>query len=312
LPRPDALAQLTSAAISGRPLENGEDGWALLPRSEPNQPLPEIDVIFPVLHGPYGEDGTVQGLLEMANLPYVGCGVLASACAMDKVVAKQLFAGAGLPQVKHALVLRNEWRSEPDTAVEAVEAALSYPLFVKPANLGSSVGVSKARDRAQLVEAITFAATFDRKVLVEAAVPNAREIEVSVLGNLKPLASVPGEIVPGNEFYDYDAKYIDDNSQLLIPARLDPGTVCLVQDYAIRAFEAVDGEGLARVDFLLDGHSGAVYLNELNTMPGFTRISMYPKLWEASGIGYPELVDRLVQLAIARHQDRQENRTTRA
>jgi D-alanine-D-alanine ligase len=268
-------------------------------------------VIFPVLHGPYGEDGTVQGLLEMANLPYVGCGVLSSACAMDKDVAKKLFAAAGLPQVAHYLVLRHQWRNEPDTVVAAIELALAYPLFVKPANLGSSVGVSKARDRSQLEAAITFAAHYDRKILVEAAVPNAREIEVSVLGNLRPLASVPGEIVPGNEFYDYDAKYIDDNSQLIIPATLAAETVRKVQEYALLAFAAVDGEGLARVDFLLDGVSGDIFLNELNTMPGFTRISMYPKLWEASGISYPELVDRLVQLALERHQDRQENRTTR-
>lgn len=311
LPRADALAQLTASAAGASDAAAREDGWGLLPQGAPDQALPAIDVIFPVLHGPYGEDGTVQGLLEMADLPYVGCGVLSSACAMDKDVAKKLFATAGLPQVKHVLVPRHQWRHAADTVVDAVEAALAYPVFVKPANLGSSVGVSKARNRDQLAAAITFAAHYDRKVLVEAAVPHAREIEVSVLGNLQPMASVPGEIVPGNEFYDYDAKYINDNSQLIIPAALAAETVRLVQEYALRAFAAVDGEGLARVDFLVDGDSGAIFLNELNTMPGFTRISMYPKLWEASGVSYPELVDRLVQLAVERHHDRQENRTTR-
>ncbi len=192
-----------------------------------------------------------------------------------------------------------------------VEAALAYPVFVKPANLGSSVGVSKARNRGQLATALEDAARYDRKVLVEAAVPNAREIEVSVLGNDKPIASVPGEIIPGHEFYDYEAKYIADNSQLLIPAPVDGATARQLQAYAVQAFTALECEGLARVDFLVDGQSGAIYVNEINTMPGFTRISMYPKLWEASGIPYPELVDRLVQLALERYGDRQENCTTR-
>jgi D-alanine-D-alanine ligase len=273
--------------------------------------LPSIDIIFPVLHGPYGEDGTVQGLLELANLPYVGCGVLASACAMDKVVAKKLFAMAGLPQAGYEVVARQRWRAEPDRALDQVEAALGYPVFVKPANLGSSVGISKARSRVELAAALEEAARYDRKLLVEEAVANTREIEVSVLGNETPVASVPGEIVPGNEFYDYNAKYVDDSSTLLIPAALDEATVRLVQGYAIAAFRALDCEGLARVDFLMDGKSGAVFVNEVNTMPGFTRISMYPKLWEASGIAYPELVDRLVRLGLARFADRQENCTTR-
>ena len=312
LPRQDALAQLTGRTTDVDEGRVEDESWGLLPQGGPDQPLPVIDVIFPVLHGPYGEDGTVQGLLEMANLPYVGCGVLASACAMDKVVARQLFAQAGLPQVSYVVVMRNAWRVDPEAAVREVEAALAYPMFVKPANLGSSVGISKAHDRVELAEALTLAARFDRKLLVEAAVPNAREIEVSVLGNDAPMASVPGEIVPGNEFYDYNAKYIDDNSELRIPARLDEATVRLAQGYAVRAFQVVDGEGLARVDFLLDGRSGELFLNEINTMPGFTRISMYPKLWEASGITYPELVDRLVQLALERYADRQENCTTRA
>ena len=309
LPRPDALARLTGD-VADEPAP-AEDGWGLLPHSAPDQPLPAIDVVFPVLHGPYGEDGTVQGLLEMANLPYVGSGVLASACAMDKVIAKRLFADAGLPQAPYQAVLRQEWRRASVTVIERLETALAYPMFVKPANMGSSVGVSKVRDTDQLAAALDFAARFDRKLVVEDGVPNPREIEVSVLGNYTPIASVPGEIVPGNEFYDYNAKYIDDNSDLIVPARLDIASSDLVRAYAIAAFQALDCEGLARVDFLMDGVSGEIFVNEVNTMPGFTRISMYPKLWEASGISYPELVDRLVRLALERHAERQENQTTR-
>jgi D-alanine-D-alanine ligase len=315
LPQPDAWARLSTKAAgalngdTGREIADDEAGWGLLPHGEAGHALPQIDVIFPVLHGPYGEDGTVQGMLEMANLPYVGSGVLASACGMDKEVAKRLFAGAGLPQVAYALVQRSAWRSNPGGCLAEVEAALAYPVFVKPANLGSSVGISKARSREQLTEALDLAAQFDRKLLVEAAVPHARELEISVLGNDVPVASVPGEIVPGNEFYDYNAKYIDDNSELLIPAPLPAETVQRLQEYAVRAFAALDCAGLARVDFLLDGESGELFLNEINTMPGFTRISMYPKLWEATGISYPELVDRLVRLALERYADRQENST---
>ena len=203
------------------------------------------------------------------------------------------------------------YKANPESACDEVEAALSYPLFVKPANLGSSVGVTKARNRPELLTAIAIAAQYDRKVLVEEAVANCREIEVSVLGNDDPIASIPGEIVPGHEFYDYAAKYLDDSSQLLIPAQLTAEQKTTVQEMAVRAFQAIDGTGLARVDFLMDNQSGDFYLNEINTMPGFTRISMYPKLWEASGISYPELVDRLVQLALARYDDRQQNSTTR-
>jgi D-alanine-D-alanine ligase len=309
LPEPDALARLATKAAGDRNGANVESAWGLLPQGDANHALPQIDVIFPVLHGPYGEDGTVQGLLEMANLPYVGSGVLSSACGMDKDVARRLFAAAGLPQVAYVTLLRRAWQAEPDVTLDAVEAALPYPLFVKPANLGSSVGISKARDRRQLAEALDLAARFDRKLLVEAAVPHARELEVSVLGNDDPIASVPGEIVPGNEFYDYNAKYIDDNSELLIPAPLDADTVRRLQTYAVQAFVALDCAGLARVDFLMDGASGELFLNEINTMPGFTRISMYPKLWEASGISYSQLVDRLVRLALVRYADRQENST---
>ena len=322
LPQPDALAQLTATAAGQLPLNfasgeasadtalaagaGAEAGWGLLPHGERGA-LPQIDVIFPVLHGPYGEDGTVQGLLEMANLPYVGSGVLASALGMDKIAARRQFAHAGLPQVEYTTLTRRAWHADPEGSLDAVEAALLYPMFVKPANMGSSVGVSKVRDRQQLAAALELAAQFDRKLLIEAAVPHARELEVSVLGNDDPVASIPGEIVPGNEFYDYNAKYIDDNSELCIPARVDAATAGRLQALALQAFQALDCEGLARVDFLMDGASGALYLNELNTMPGFTRISMYPKLWEASGIPYPELVDRLVRLALERHADRQMN-----
>lgn len=283
--------------------------WALLPNAKHTSQLASIDVIFPVLHGPYGEDGTIQGLLEMANLPYVGCGVASSALAMDKAISRQLFAAAGLQQVQYMTLLRGRYHADAEATCAEIEATLPYPLFVKPANMGSSVGVTKVRTRAELHAAIAIAAEYDRKIMVEAAVPNCREIEVSVLGNDDPIASIAGEIIPGNEFYDYAAKYLDDSSQLLIPAQLSEEQLACVQAMAIRAFQAIDGSGLARVDFLLDNASGKLYLNEINTMPGFTRISMYPKLWEASGIPYPELVDRLVQLALARYDERQQNST---
>ncbi|MBV7330087.1 D-alanine--D-alanine ligase [Chloroflexi bacterium TSY] len=295
---------------------DGNDRWALLPHASQETTLPAIDVVFPVLHGPYGEDGTVQGLLEMANLPYVGCGVLASAVAMDKTLSKKIFAAEGLPQSPYRVVTRDEWNQSPTTVLFHLEQELGYPLFVKPANLGSSVGVSKAVDPQELLEGLALAANYDRKIVVEKAVENARELEVSVLGNTYsltdgPLVSVPGEIVPGNEFYDYAAKYEDDNSDLIIPADLSPEQTKQVQQMACQAFQAIDGTGLARVDFLLDDQSQALYLNEVNTMPGFTRISMYPKLWEASGISYPDLVDRLIQLALANHEDRQQNSIAR-
>ena len=319
LTQPDAWLRLT-AATSGEAIERLGD-WRLEIGKEVSQSpisnlpigasLPPVDVIFPVLHGPYGEDGTVQGLLELANIPYVGSGVLGSAVAMDKDVARKLFAWHGLPQVRYLTVRRQAWRAAPELEIARVEAELIYPLFVKPANLGSSVGVSKARNREQLAAAITLATQYDGKALVETAVPDAREIEVSVLGNATPQASIAGEIIPGNEFYDYSAKYESETSQLLIPAPLDDATMQQVRDLAVRAFLAVECEGLARVDFLVDGKTNAIYLNEINTMPGFTRISMYPKLWEASGIAYPDLVHRLLELAMERHAARQENSTGR-
>lgn len=300
-----------STASNGAASE--DESWALLPHHEEDAPLPAIDVLWPVLHGPYGEDGTIQGMLEMANLPYVGCNVLASAVCMDKAMAKVIFAAAGLPQVPWLVVMRNHWQQSPEMVLSEVEEKLGdYPFFVKPANLGSSVGISKARNRDELSKALTLAARYDRKLLVEVAVPNAREIEVSILGNDEPIASVPGEIKPGNDFYDYAAKYLDDNSDLIIPANLNEELIERIQIMAIQAFKAVDATGLARVDFLMDRVRETVYLNEINTMPGFTRISMYPKLFEASGVSYPALADKLVKLALQRYADRQMNQTSRS
>lgn len=259
-----------------------------------------IDVVFPVLHGPRGEDGTVQGLMELAGVPYVGCGVLASAVGMDKAMMKAAFAAAGLPLLPWLLVRRSDWRAQPDAAIERVEAALHYPLFVKPANMGSSVGITKATDRARLAQGLAEAARYDRRIVVEQGI-SAREIEVSVLGNDTPTASVPGEVVPSNEWYDYEAKYLGGESQILIPAPIAPALAEQVRALALRAFQAIDGSGLARVDFLLDKASGALYLNEANTMPGFTPVSMYAKMWEASGLSYGALLDRLIELALERH-----------
>ena len=269
-----------------------------------------LDVIFPVLHGPNGEDGTVQGLLELANVPYVGCGVLASSVGMDKALMKQVFGAAGLPQCAYLVVLRRRVLAETEVVAREAIEQLGLPLFVKPANLGSSVGISKARTFEELVEALKLAADYDRKVVVEAAVPSAREIEVAVLGNDEPVASVPGEIVPSREFYDYEAKYLDGASRLAIPADVPAELGSRVQELAIAAFRAVDGAGLSRVDFLVDGSRGEVFVNEINTMPGFTTISMYSKLWAASGLTYPELVDRLVQLALERHAEKQQLRVS--
>jgi len=269
-----------------------------------------LDVVFPVLHGPYGEDGTVQGLLELANIPYVGAGVLSSAVGMDKAVAKQVFAARGLPQAKYLVVLRNDWIAGPGPIRKSVASALGYPVFVKPANLGSSVGISKAKSDAELPAAIDLAAEFDRKIVIEAAVPNAREIEIAVLGNDAPEVSVPGEVIPSREFYDYEAKYLDNDSRTIIPAELPEKVTAEVQRLAIEVFRAVDCAGMARVDFLMDGASGTLYVNEINTIPGFTTISMYSKMWAASGLPYPELLDRLIALARERHAEKQRIRTS--
>jgi D-alanine-D-alanine ligase len=273
-----------------------------------------VDVIFPVLHGTFGEDGTIQGLLELADIPYVGAGVLGSAAGMDKDIMKALFIAAGLPIVKHVTVLRSEWEKDPKR-VEKLVGKLKYPVFVKPANLGSSVGISKAHNRKELGPAIEEAAKFDRKIVIEQGVggnkDKAREIECSVLGNDEPAASIPGEIVPVKEFYDYDAKYLDEGSQLIIPAKLTKSETKKVQELAVWAFKAVDCSGLARVDFLMDAKTRKIYLNEINTMPGFTAISMYPKLWAASGLEYSDLIDRLIQLGIERHTDKKKNQYSR-
>jgi len=269
----------------------------------------KIDVVFPLLHGTFGEDGTVQGLLDLAGIPYVGAGVLASAAGMDKDVMKRLFRDAAIPVVEWITVLRNEWQTSPAPIKQSVQRKIGYPVFVKPANLGSSVGISKVRHAKELPAALDLAARYDRKILIEKGV-DAREIECAVLGNDKPEASVPGEIVPANEFYDYEAKYIREGSKLLIPAPLAKQQTRRVQQLALQAFKAIDCAGMARVDFLLDRKTGQIFVNEINTIPGFTSISMYPKLWEASGVPFPELVDRLIRLALERHAEKSRTKYT--
>jgi len=306
----DPLAALESGAAAL--LSGGASGPDPAPFAEPagsrelvpgaSHKFPAVDVVFPVLHGTYGEDGTVQGLLELADLPYVGSGVLGSAVGMDKLIMKAVLQAHGLPIVEYVGFSRAEWRRDSETVMDRAEARLAYPMFVKPANLGSSVGVSKAHDRAELAASLHLAARFDRRLLVERAV-NARELECGVLGNDDPSASVVGEVVPCNEFYDYQAKYIDGDSALYIPADVPGDVARQVQNLAVAAFAALDCAGMARADFFLCRDSGQVYVNELNTIPGFTEISMYAKLWEASGIPYAALVDRLIALALERHEE---------
>ena len=280
-------------------------------------PIPEVleqtDVAFPVLHGPFGEDGTVQGMLTLARIPCVGCGVLSSSLGMDKIVFKRIMQAHAIPVTPDVSFRRSEWESDRTGIINRVETALRYPVFCKPANMGSSVGISKCHDRNGLIRGIDLAAKFDRRILVEWAVPNPREIEVSVLGNDDPRASIPGEIIPKREFYDYTAKYIDSGtaaSDLVIPARLDNAEMQTICDTAVRAFKAVDGAGMARVDFLVNRSTGELYLNEINTIPGFTAISMYSKLWAATGISYPELIDRLIGLAVDRFHDQEKNQVS--
>ncbi len=269
--------------------------------STSGSPLPPaIDVIFPVLHGPYGEDGTVQGLMELAGIAYVGSGVTGSAVGMDKAVAKAVCAAENIPQAKYLVYRKSQWEANRIEIMQTIEGELVYPIFVKPANLGSSVGISKARNRVELEQALNFAAEFDLKLIVEQGMENCHEVEVAVLGNDQPQASVVGEIVPGGEFYDYQDKYVDNLSHAIIPADLPEDVVSDIQQLAIRAFMAIDAVGLARVDFFVGRDDHQIYINEINTMPGFTPISMYPKLWEASDIGYSELLDRLIQLAVER------------
>ncbi len=305
----EALAALTSGVVEAD-VEEASSGLVSAAGSQELVPgsggeFPSVDVVFPVLHGTYGEDGSVQGLLELAGLPYVGSGILGSALGLDKVAQKSVLRDAGLPIVEAMLVARSRWVQDPDGVIADAEGRHPYPLFVKPANLGSSVGVSKAHDREGLRAGLTLAARFDRRLVVERAI-DAREIECSVLGNDDPEASVVGEVVPCNEFYDYRAKYVDDDSELCIPADLPPETSEAIRHMAVQAFLALDCAGMARADFFVCRKTGEIYINELNTIPGFTRISMYPKLWEATGLPYPQLVDRLIDLALSRHAEMSE------
>jgi D-alanine-D-alanine ligase len=272
---------------------------ALMPTEAPEG----IDVFFPVLHGPMGEDGTIQGMLELAGLPYVGSGVLGSAVAMDKAMTKTVLAQAGIPQAPWTLVNRNAWRRDPESVEIGIRNQFDFPMFVKPANMGSSVGISKVRNAAELHTAIGEAAHFDRRIVIEQGIVG-RELEMSVLGNDDPIVSVAGEIRPRGEFYDYTAKYIDDTAELIIPAQLEPEIQRQMEDYAAQSFTALDLAGLARVDFFVEDGTNQVYVNEVNTIPGFTSISMYPSLWEASGLPLEKLVNRLIELAIERHGER--------
>jgi D-alanine-D-alanine ligase len=287
LPDPQSSGLMAIEQVEARPTSLSE--------------VAQLDVVFPVLHGPYGEDGTVQGLLELAGLPYVGAGVVGSAVGMDKAIFKHVMAANGLPVLPWQLVLRSEWVSDPEKTIGAVEGNFHYPVFTKPANLGSSVGIQKCHDRDSLAAGLQEAFNYDRRVVIEQGA-NVRELEVSVLGNDNPIASIVGEVRPRREFYDYVAKYVSDDSELDIPANISPEQSDQARELAVKAFKAIDCAGLGRVDFLLDKDDGRLYINEINTIPGFTRISMYPKLWEASGIPYPELLDKLVALALERHQ----------
>jgi D-alanine-D-alanine ligase len=301
------------AALLGDPSRRGLMRLQDTERAVEATRLTELDVIFPVLHGTYGEDGTVQGLLELAGLPYVGAGVIGSVLGLDKAAFKDVMRAHALPIVKDVMFKRKAWDADPDGVMDQIEAQFDYPVFTKPANLGSSVGISKCHDRAGLMAGLAEAARYDRKLIVEEAVPAAREIEVSVLGNDDPIASVPGEVIPSREFYNYEAKYFDEgdqSSELLIPALLSAEMTERVRELAVQVYKAIDCAGMARADFLLSDETGELYVNEVNTIPGFTSISMYPKLWEASGIPYPELIDRLIELAIERYQDKERSETS--
>jgi len=312
----DSELALQSGKIEGKStviLLNDPSGSALI-RTDNNQRLDEsstlerVDVIFPVLHGPYGEDGTVQGLLELANIPYVGAGVAASAISMDKDLMKTIFQQRDLPILKWMTIKRKEWQKDKEKILSLIKNCFEYPLFVKPTNLGSSVGITKVHEKEELERAIDLASSYDRKILIEEGLEEVREIECSVLGNDEPRASVVGEVRPAREFYDYDSKYIDKETQLIVPADLPDGVSQEVQEIALRAFKAIDAAGMARVDFFVSKKENKIYLSEINTIPGFTSVSMYPRLWEASGIPYSELIDRLIQLALERHQDKNQNK----
>jgi D-alanine-D-alanine ligase len=308
----DVVGKFESGKVEGLepviiPPDPSESGIYVLRFDKPKpslEKLTDIDVYFPLLHGTFGEDGTIQGLFEMADVAYVGAGVVGSAVGMDKGIFKDVMRTNHIPSVESVIVLRSEIEKDMNAIIEKAEKVSAYPVFTKPANLGSSVGITKCRTRSDLQEGLMEAALYDRRVLIERGVANVREIEVSVLGNDDPRASVPGEVLPSREFYSYESKYIDGTSGLLIPAPLPAETAAHIQDLAVRAYKAIDAAGMARVDFFLDKDSGEVYLNELNTIPGFTKISMYPKLWEASDMTYVELVDRLIELALQRKAER--------
>jgi D-alanine-D-alanine ligase len=291
---------VASPSDRGKDAAAGDAGSFLPWGRRPAEGGLEADVYFPVLHGPNGEDGTIQGLLEMADVPYVGCGVTASALGMDKALSKAVFRDKGLTQVRFQVLLEQDWTRDREAAVRELERALPYPMFVKPSNLGSSVGISKAKDAAGLACALELAFLYDRKVVVEEGVA-CRELECSVLGNDEPRASLPGEVIPDREFYDYADKYLNGKTGFVIPAVLPPPLVERIRASAVAAFKAVDGAGMARVDFLYEEATDTLYLNEINTIPGFTEISMYPKLWDVSGLPFPRLLDELIRLALERH-----------
>jgi len=312
----DSVSALQSGKIKGKStviLLNDPSGSALVridnnQRLDKSSTLEKLDIIFPVLHGPYGEDGTVQGLLELADIPYVGAGVTASAISMDKDLMKTIFKQKDLPILKWMTIKRKEWQKDKEKILSLVQDNFEYPLFVKPTNLGSSVGITKVHKKEELEKAIDLASSYDRKILIEKGLEEVREVECSVLGNDEPQVSVVGEVKPAGEFYDYDSKYTDKETQLIVPADLPDAVSRKVQEIALRAFKAVDAAGMARVDFFVSRKENKIYLSEINTIPGFTSVSMYPRLWEASGISYSELIDRLIQLALERHQDKNQNK----
>ena len=322
-----ALKELAAASPSPLLLPNGDptssdspehrviDSWELVPQDAhslaPVSPLAAIDVAFPLVHGPFGEDGTIQGLLELADIPYVGAGVAASAVGMDKALMKAVFQAHGLPIVDWVVVLRREWEMNPDGVIQQIEKAFGYPCFIKPANLGSSVGVSKAHNAAEVREGLALAAQYDRKLIAERSAEGCREIECSVLGNDEPIASIPGEILPKREFYDYAAKYEKDSgTELVVPADLSPATTGQLQEMAVKAFRAIDASGMARVDFFVERGTDRIILNEINTIPGFTAVSMYPKMWDKTGLSYSDIIDRLIRLALERQADKRKNKTS--
>jgi len=300
----DVIAKFESGMLQGLErailLPDPSDKGLYIVRDEHLVKLTDVDVFFPVLHGTFGEDGTIQGLFEMADVAYVGAGVVGSSVGMDKGVFKDVMVAHNIPVVDTMVVLRSEVKKDLAAVIENAEKMSGYPLFTKPANLGSSVGVTKCGNRSDLQEGLLEAASFDRRILIQKGIQNVREIEVSVLGNENPVSSVPGEVLPSREFYSYESKYIDGTSGLIIPASLPEDVAEKICDYAVRAYQAIDCAGMARVDFFVEKETNRIYLNELNTIPGFTKISMYPKLWDASGLPYNKLVDRLIELAMQR------------